>query len=520
MSLAETACAPRRLAPTVAVCLLAACLPALAARPSESSVIDIPRVERPPALEDFLAMPDNGAELPLPLARVEGFIQQEPSDGKPATQRTVVYLGYDDRHLYVIFLCFESQPELIRARMAPRETIFGDDTVQVQLDTFHDQRRAYTFMTNPFGIQWDAVYTEGGEARPGGVSRSAGGAREGPRGFDTSFDTLWYSRGQRTPQGYVVWMALPFKSLRFPDRAEQTWGILLHRTIPRLNERIFWPHYSSRIEGRLNQAATLRGLRHISPGRNIQLIPFGVFRSFRELDTRDPNRPAFTRDPAQADLGLDAKLVFKDSLVLDAALNPDFSQVESDEPQVTVNQRFEVFFPEKRPFFLENASFFETPINLVFSRRIADPQFGVRLTGKTGPYALGALLVDDESPGKLVPPGHPLAGQRAFYGIVRVNRDLFSQSTLGLIYTHRDFLDTSNRVGGLDARLKLNSNWVARAQAVTSSTRCLPPDVRAQLATAVDLCFGRPRPPGRPRLRLQAHPLRPPAQLHRRVQRP
>ena len=151
-------------------------------------------------------------------------------------------------------------------------------------------------------------------------------------------------------------------------------------------------HCSSRIEGRLNQAATLRGLVNISPGRNIQLIPFGAFRSFRSLDTRDEDRPQFVRDRADFDGGLDAKLVFKDSLVVDVAVNPDFSQVESDEPQVTVNQRFEVFFPEKRPFFLENASFFETPINLLFTRRIADPQFGVRLTGKLGPYALGAFL--------------------------------------------------------------------------------------------------------------------------------
>ena len=128
--------------------------------------------------------------------------------------------------------------------------------------------------------------------------------------------------------------------------------------------------------------------------------------------------------------GLDAKFVFKDSLVLDVALNPDFSQVESDQPQVTANQRFEVFFPEKRPFFLENANFFETPINLFFTRRIADPQFGIRLTGKKGPYTVAALLADDESPGKSVPVDDPLSGQRARFGIVRINRDLFQHSTV------------------------------------------------------------------------------------------
>ena len=171
--------------------------------------------------------------------------------------------------------------------------------------------------------------------------------------------------------------------------------------------------------------------------------------------------------------GLDAKFVFKDSLVLDVALNPDFSQVESDQPQVTANQRFEVFFPEKRPFFLENARFFETPINLFFTRRISDPQFGIRLTGKKGPYTVAALLADDESPGQSVPVDDPLHGKRARFLILRINRDLFKQSTLGLIYTEREFAGSSNRMGGLDGRLKWGKNWVASFQGVTSSTQFL-----------------------------------------------
>jgi hypothetical protein len=214
-------------------------------------------------------------------------------------------------------------------------------------------------------------------------------------------------------------------------------------------------------------------LENISPGRNIQLIPYGTFRAFRVLDTRDPDRPRFVRDPAEPDAGLDAKFVLKDSLTLDLALNPDFAQVESDEPQVGVNERFEVFFPEKRPFFLENSSFFETPINLFFTRRIADPQFGVRLTGKVGRYALGALVADDQSPGKLVLSDDPLHRKRALFGIVRVSRDIFRQSNLGLIYTDREFEGSFNRVGGLDGRLKLGQNWVANFQGVASSTQFL-----------------------------------------------
>lgn len=422
-------------------------------QPPTRPLVTIPRVERAPTLEDFLAMKPDG-ELAGRLARIEGFVQREPQDGQAATQRTVAYLGYDDENLYVIFLAFDSAPGGVRARMSRRESVFGDDIVEVMLDTFNDQRRAYAFLTNPYGIQWDALWTEG-------------------QGFDGSFDTLWDSRGQLTDQGYVVWMAIPFKSLRFPSTPEQTWGLILLREIPRNNEQSFWPQVSSRVEGRLNQAAALQGLANISPGRNIQFIPFGVFRSFRALDTRDSRAPRFVRDRADPDIGLDAKFVLKDSLALDVALDPDFSQVESDEPQVTVNERFEVFFPEKRPFFLENAGFFETPINLVFTRRIADPQLGVRLTGKRGPYALGAFAIDDESPGKRVPVDDPLRGKRAYFGILRVSRDIFEQSSLGLIYTDREFEGSFNRVGGLDGRLKLGQNWSVDFQGVASSTKLL-----------------------------------------------
>ena len=441
--------------PGLFLLLLAGLLPAQAAPPNfgvQPSLV-IPRVSRPPALEDFLGMEPN-ERVEGRLAKVEGFLQREPSDGAPATQRTEVYVGYDDKNLYLVFVCFDKEPEKIRARMVPRENIFGDDIVEVMLDTFHDQRRAFGFIANPHGIQWDGLWTEG-------------------QGWDGSFDTLWHSKGQRTPEGFVVWMAIPFRSLRFPATPEQTWGIVFLREVPRNNEESFWPRVSSRIEGRLNQAATLEGLENISPGRNVQLIPFGVFRSFRALDTRDPLAPKFVRDRADGDVGLDAKLVLKDSLVLDVALNPDFSQVESDEPQVTANQRFEVFFPEKRPFFLENAGFFQTTINLLFTRRIADPEFGVRLTGKAGPYALGAFIIDDESPGKAVPDDDPLHGKRALFSIFRVNRDLGRQSTLGFIYTDREFDRSFNRVGGLDGRFKLTDNWALRFQGVASSTRFL-----------------------------------------------
>ncbi len=419
----------------------------------------IPRLDRAPTLEDFQEMKPSPA-WEGKLAHVEDFTQIRPGNGTPSSQRTEAFMGYDQKNLYVIFICHDTDPKKIRARMVARETFIDsngaglDDIVSVTLDTYHDQRRGYMFQVNPFGIQWDALFSENG-------------------GFDVSFDMVWSSKGKLTPTGYVVWIALPFKSMRFSPAEKQTWGIELNRDIPRNNEAVYWPRYDTNTSGILNKAADISGMQNISPGRNIQFIPYGTFRSFRALDQRDPTAPRFASHDIEGGVGLDSKIVIKDSLVLDVTLNPDFSQVESDEPQVTANQRFEVFFPEKRPFFLENSTFFRTPINLLFTRRIGDPQYGARLTGKVGKTAIGALFVDDEGPGKSVTPSDPLAGTRAFFGVVRVSRDIFKQSSVGVIYSGREYKGSYNRVGGVDTQIRMGKNWTATGQAVASSTQDL-----------------------------------------------
>lgn len=419
---------------------------------TERSQLNIPKMQRAPVLEDFADMKLN-EELEGQMVKVDQFKQNQPRDGEPASQRTESYLGYDDKNLYIVFICFDKEPEKIRARWEKRENAFDDDFVEVTLDTFNDRRRGYMFWSNPLGIQAEGIWTEE-EGEP-----------------DWSFDTLWQTRGQLTEQGYVVWMAIPFKSLRFRVEDRQTWNITLLRMIPRANEWAYWPHVSARKEGRLSQAGEIAGLQSISPGRSIFLIPYTSFRSYRALDTRNLD-PRFVSD-RQFDGGLDAKIVLTDNFVLDVTANPDFAQVESDQPQVTVNQRFEVFFPERRPFFVENSDFFATPLNLLFTRRIADPQFGARLTGKAGPYAIGALVIDDQSPGRAVADNNPFQDKRALFTIARVRRDIFKQSNIGVIFTNRQFQDSYNRVGGVDGRFKLNQNWVSGFQAVNSSTRTL-----------------------------------------------
>jgi hypothetical protein len=428
------------------------------------ATLHIPKLERGPKLEDFLGMRPSPA-FEGKMLKVDNFIQRDPKDGAPASQKTEVYLGYTPKNLYVVCVCFDSEPSKIRARMSRREQIDADDQFGFVLDTFNDKKHGVFFYMNPLGIQQDGIWDE-------------------DQGPDSSYDMLWNSEARLTPQGYVEWFEIPFRSLRFHPRENQTWGIFFERDIRRNNEASFYPRITSNAQGFLAQETEMDGMEHISPGRNLQFIPYASARSFRNLDDRDLSEPHFHGKHIEPRLGLDSKIVLKDSLVLDATINPDFAQVESDDPQITVNQRFEVFFPEKRPFFLENSNFFATPVNLVFTRRIADPEFGVRLTGKTGPWAIGAFFADDKSPGESVLPTDPLSGAKAYFSVIRVSHDLWKGSTIGFILTDRE-LNTvpltvcsknpcvigQNRVAGVDTKLKISSKWIATIQAMTSYTK-------------------------------------------------
>lgn len=420
----------------------------LSAHAAETELI-IPRIEAEPSFSDFAGMSPSSA-LARSMVKVENFIQREPDDGSPATQRTEVYMGYDQQRLHAIFLAFDTNPHQIRANLSSRENIDGDDTVELTIDTFNDQRSAYTFRSTPLGIQWDARWTEGSSRRAG---------------FDTTLEAVWDSEGQLTDQGYMVKMAIPLRSLRFPDSIEQLWRIQFARQIPRLSEQAYWPAYSIGIEGRLNQTAMLTGIRDVSPGNNSQIIPFIFARDVDALDRGAVGGPRFGTTVEQ-DVGLDAKFVFNDAMVLDLTLNPDFSQIESDEPQVTVNERFEVQFPERRPFFVENADFFATDSTLLFTRRIVDPEGGLRFTGRAGAYGFGAMLVNDEAPGLNREAGDPLRGEKANIAIIRGFRDISDQDRVGFLLTDRELGDGYNRVASIDGRFKLTDNWITQMQVI------------------------------------------------------
>lgn len=404
----------------------------------EKTRVRIPHVHSAPRLEQFI----NGQPREAELAITE-FLQREPKDGAPASKPTAAYLSYDDRNLYVAFVC-KADPKTLRAHLTKRDRITGDDAVSVALDTFHDGQRAYEFFANPLGVQEDAITAEGTDSD------------------DFNFDTVWHSEGRITGDGYVVLFAIPFKSLRFHPGEEGMWGIALGRSIPANRELSTWPLLTQKIEAYVPQFASINGPGNARAAHNVQFVPYVFAAGEKFLDTGSV--PSVMKNNQVYRGGLDTKIVFHDSITLDATVNPDFSQVESDEPQVTTNQRYEVYFPEKRPFFLENSDFFQTPQALLFSRRIVDPQFGLRLTGKAGNWKLGFLGTDDRAPGNLEPLTSPLHGARAEAFAGRLQRLFSGSSNVGVMFTRRQFGDSSTTLYSVDSRLKLGANWILTGQ--------------------------------------------------------
>ena len=421
-------------------------------RPQPLSDTRVPLLDHPITLADFPDMQPR-PELKDKLAQLTRFIQNSPVDGAPATEATEVYLARTSSALYIVFICFDRHPELIRTHLARRENILKDDYVTVNLDPFQDRQRGVEFQVNPSGVQADATWTEA-------------------NGADYSYDQVWDSEGRITRKGWMALIAIPFRSLRFPLRSDD-WGVVFWRNFPRNSENDFWPRVSANVSGQLSQEGTMHmgELSGVTGSHNVQLNPYGLAQSEHTLQTLDPNNPFFSTRHAEGTAGGEAKAILKDSIVFDATVNPDFSDVESDQPQFTVNQRFPVFFPELRPFFLENASYFATPLTLLYTRNIIRPDFGLRITGKAGRTNIGLLAIDDREPGQTVQSGDPLYNSKAGFFVGRVSRDLGKGSNVGLMYTDEEFGGGFNRIGGADFTWRMSDHWTALGQTVESATR-------------------------------------------------
>jgi hypothetical protein len=383
-------------------------------------------------------------------ARVlDGFHQVHPGDNLAATHTTEVRLALTADALYVAVRA-EEVPGRVRATLAKRDAIEGDDTVALYLDTFRDRRRAYVVMVNPLGVQQDGVYVEGREP-------------------DWSVDLDLRSAGCVDERGYTVEIAVPFASLRWQAGA---WGLQVVRQSRHSGEEDSWmPLRRDRVGERgstrelrarfLAQAGTVTGLGAARHRPSVEWIPAAT---------------ASRRDPGDATGGLGATARFTptSAAALDLAVNPDFAEVEADAPQVTANQRFPLFFEEKRPFFLEGAELFRTPIRAFHSRSLVDPDGAAKATVTRGRTSLVALAAADAAPGRVPdddPRAAPLAGRRAYAGVVRVRRDVGLQSSLGLLGTAWGIADRNSFVSGADGRVALGASSVLTFQALGTASR-------------------------------------------------
>jgi len=445
----------------VAILALLATSAARAAEPPSPYNLQIPSFAKAPKIDGMIE-----TEIWDAAVRMESFTQFEPQEGAGPSERTIGYVGYDKDNLYLAFRCFDSDPEAVRACLTQRDQSRGDDGVRVFIDTFNDKKRAFVFEINPCGIQNDGVYTE--TRRMGGRGGMGGGG--GFEMYDKNWDTFFVADARIDDQGYTVEIAIPFKSLRFPNTPIQTWGLQIQRTIRRKNEEIFWRPRTRSVNGFLVQAGAIEFRGDIEKGKNIEIMPVATGSKINQGKI-DPQA------------GINLKYGITSDLTADLTYNPDFSQIEADIPQVDVNQRYPLYYPEKRPFFLEGKDFFDTPFELVYTRNIIDPRWGIKLTGKAGKTTLGFLSALDENPPFISFPNAPGGvfndgRNKSWMNVVRLRHDLFSESYLGAIFTDKEMgrtasgiFDNYSRVAGVDGTFKFADYYRFSFQFVGSQNK-------------------------------------------------
>lgn len=408
--------------------------------------------------------------------RVSLPFEVSPGENTPAPVLTDCRLTYDESRLFLGCSALDPDPDAIRAFVTDRDGIDGHDRILLTLDPFRDQRRAFQFGISALGVQSDAVLSQG-----------TGGFNQGPDGqpVDPSWDAIWSSAGRITDEGYTIEASIPFQSLRFPSgSAPQTWGMILTRWHPR----------SASVQMRsapldpadscvLCQVNELAGLHGMTNGRAVSLTPT---LTASRVDARPDGGPAaLEAGPTEPSAGLDAQWGVTSDLTLNLTLNPDFSQVEADVAQLDVNNRFALFFPEKRPFFLEGADFFGTPLQAVFTRSIAEPTVGTKATGKVGDTGVGLLVARDRVNNLLLPGSEgsdavTLQDETTTL-VARARRDVGGSSSVGGLMTTRLGEGYRNVVGGFDLFARPIPSVTVQAQALRSTT-----DYPASLAAAHD----------------------------------
>lgn len=385
------------------------------------------------------------------------FLQREPEDGAPASEKTEVGFLYDKKNLYIGIKCYDSQPDRIIAREMRRDAIVDDDDYfELSLDTYHDHRTGYYFITNPHGVKREAVMANEGQD------------------YNPAWDGVWFCKAKITNEGWFVEIAIPWKTLRFEEQASSIWGFNCARMIRRKNEHVFWqlvPRDFGRGAPlfRLSEAGTLRGITDVKMGGNLELRPYFLGGMENDQNTN-------FKTELVGDIGLDAKVALTANLALDLTVNTDFAQVEADQEQVNLT-RFSLYFPEKREFFLEGAELFnfggagrsrwhrgDSDMDLYYSRRLglvdgheARILGGAKMVGKIGKYQVGVMNILTDAV-TIQGEDETTKVNSTNFSIVRFRRDILKRGTLGFMLLNKEELHSSyfNRSLGIDGRFPLS----------------------------------------------------------------
>jgi hypothetical protein len=419
--------------------------------------IDVPRI-------DTVVNIDGSLDEPVwrRAARLNGFSQYQPVDGRPAAEPTEVLVWYAPDAIYFGIRARELHGNVVRATHANRDNIDSEDQIQILLDTDNSRQIAFLFGVNPYGVQQDGTRSAQFAGGAGGASATGGGFRninplEGS--VDLNPDYFFESKGRLVDSGYEVEMRIPFKSLRYQDARVQSWGLHILRRVQHSGFQDTWAPAIRANANFLAQSGTLDGLHDLRRGLVLEATP-----TMTAHADRSPSLGNGRDYQKKADIGGDIRWGIRQNLTLNGTVNPDFSQVEADIGQVLLNERFALFYPEKRPFFLDGLELFDSPNQLIYTRQIVAPKGGVKLTGKLAGLNIASIIAADDKQYSWTGAHSPL------FGVSRLRYDFGSNNTLGGVLTAREDGADFSRVAGADFRFYHSKLYFAQFQGAQSWT--------------------------------------------------
>jgi len=378
-----------------------------------------------------------------------------PGENQPAKQKTTAWVLYNNDYLYFGFRCYDSLPSAIRANLADRDKMFNDDFVVVSIDTYNNYQKGLEFAVNPYGIQGDLMMMGSGNEDP-------------------SYDMVWHSAASMDEEGWTAEMAIPFSVFAFNSAAIQDWTITLCRSMPRDSRYLLsWTTLDRNNPSWMGQGGLLKGLEGIKPGKSLSFLPYIMLEQKGERsDVADPDSP-MDQSKLKARVGGGITYSPGPNTTINAVVNPDFSQIESDAGQITVNSTFALYYPEKRPFFMSGMDLLQTP--MYYSRTINNPLFAVKVNGKAGRFSYLALAADDRNTSVTVPGEEEsntvTTEERSYAGAARIRYDMENENFVGALFLNRNFSEAHNYLGGLDWNLKFWKNWYWSGELFLSHTR-------------------------------------------------